>query len=728
MYAFTDEKLKTADAPTVLSARDVSIAYRIERRWLDVVRNVSLDLQAGRTYGLVGESGSGKTTFALSLMRYLPANGRISSGHITLDDEDLIAKPIAAMRNIWGAQMAMVPQDPGGSLNPSLHIGDQIAEIFGRHTDLSGRAAWNAGIERLKEVRIADPERVANAYPHQLSGGMQQRVLIAMALATDPRVLLLDEPTTNLDVTTEAAVLDLINELVTEHNTATLYVTHNLGVVAQVCDRAAVLYAGEMMEDAPVEELFARPLHPYTMELISCVPKLGEQQRGARLRTIKGQIPSQAKLPTGCIFAPRCALALDYCFHSKPKTEEAAPGHSVKCHRWPEIAEGLGRDILGVKETQTLPAAFRPHSPESTELLNVDDVTKRFEITPSLLDSIRGKPAQTVKAVDGVTLHVHKGETIGIVGESGSGKTTLARTIVGLIKRDGGTIDLTQVQLAPGIADRDINVLRKMQMVFQNPEESLNPFQTVAEAIRRPLIRLGKYSRTRADERIRELLRAVHLQESYADRYPAELSGGEKQRVAIARALATSPELVVCDESVSALDVSVQASILNLLTELKISSQIAYLFISHDLSVVSYLADTIAVVYLGEIMEIGSRDALFSRPVHPYTEALISAVPSPDPTAKHQPIRLEADIPSPINLPTGCRFHTRCPRKIGAICETTAPPFQDAGDDHYIRCHIPLHELALSVPLIPSTPIADGLYNPPRPSSQFNIQPNSQES
>lgn len=465
-------------------------------------------------------------------------------------------------------------------------------------------------------------------------------------------------------------------------------------MVAQVCDRAAVLYAGELMEDASVSDLFSKPLHPYTMELLSCVPRLGESQRGVRLRTIKGNIPSPRSLPSGCVFAPRCPLAIEHCFHVKPEAVEAMPGRMVKCHRWPEIDAGtIGADILGMHDTQPIQTAYLPRTTPPSLLMDVRDVTKKFPIGVPLLDTLRGKPPLAVKAVDDVTLPVGSGETVGLVGESGSGKTTLARCIVGLIERDSGSIRLTEIELASKVQDRPVDALKRLQMVFQNPEESLNPYHTIGEALRRPLVLLAKIDPKLVNERIRQLLRAVHLDESYADRFPSELSGGEKQRIAIARAFATEPDLVVCDESVSALDVSVQASILNLLSELKQSKDMAYVFISHDLAVVGYLADTIAVMYLGQIVEIGPREQLFVPPLHPYTEALISAVPIPDPEAHKERIRLEADIPSPVNLPTGCRFHTRCPRKYGPICEQQEPPWVEAGSGHFIRCHYPLDEL-----------------------------------
>jgi peptide/nickel transport system ATP-binding protein len=653
----------------ILAIEDLGVAYRIEGAWYDVVRGATLKIAPRQVYGLVGESGSGKSTLALAAMRYLPANGRVTSGTVRLDGEDLLTKSDRDMRGIWGAKMNLVPQDPGASLNPSLHIGDQLAEIIAQHTGVSRREALKRGVDGLRAVRIADPDRVAKRYPHQLSGGMQQRVLIAMALSTDPRVLVLDEPTTNLDVTTEAVVLDLFTDLMRDKNAASLYVTHNLGVVAQVCDRAAVMYAGELVEDAPVQDLFKRPLHPYTMELLAAVPR---PNMDSKLRTIKGTMPSRRRLndtaPQGCIFAPRCPLALEYCFHNTPKPETASTGsneiHTVCCHRWREIASGA----IGIEANAPVTNA-RPHAASDVPLLDVQHVNKRYEVPRSVLDALRGAPKLAVKAVDDVSFDMRRGETIGLVGESGSGKTTLARVIVGLIERTSGKVNLLEVELQPDVQNRSEDVLRRLQMVFQNPDESLNPYQTIGEALRRPLKLLAKLKSAQVDERARQLLRAVHLPESYMDRLPSELSGGEKQRVAIARAFATDPELVVCDESVSALDVSVQASIINLLSELRTQKNIAYLFMSHDLAVVSTLADTIAVAYLGQLVEIRPRAKAFNAPLHPYTEALISAIPVPDPDVQTERIRLEASMPSPVNLPRGCRFHTRCPRKWGAICE-----------------------------------------------------------
>jgi peptide/nickel transport system ATP-binding protein len=668
----------------VLSVEHVTVAYQIGKAWRDTIRDISLHIDAAQIYGLVGESGSGKSTLALAIMRYLATNGRVTNGKILLDGENLLEKSAQEMRSIWGAKMSFVPQDPAASLNPAMRIGTQLAEIPRRHFGLSAHEAKQRSIDLLRQVRIADAERIAQMYPHQISGGMQQRILIAMALSMAPRLMILDEPTTSLDVTTEAAVLDLFKELIGQHQTATLYVTHNLGVVAQICQRVAVMYAGEMMEDASVNELFAAPKHPYTISLLNAVPRLGRLTPTITQAETNGNV-RDAK---GCVFAPRCPLALEKCFETKPPLDAVDSTWSVRCHRWRELASGE----IQMPQTEITNSPVQPEM--NKPLLELKSVSKRFAVRQSLLDKLRRRTVQHVNAVDNVSLTIGRGQTIGLVGESGSGKTTLARCVVGLVERDSGEIDFLGIDLAPEVRQRPVDTLKHLQMVFQNPDESLNPYLTIGEILQRPLITLLGQDRKTTAARVFELLRSVRLPESYAQRLPEEISGGEKQRVAIARAFATNPDLVVCDEAVSALDVSVEAAILDLLAELKQEQNTSYLFITHDLAVVSNLADVIVVMYLGQLFDIVPREKLLSVPVHPYTEALLSAIPAPDPNTHTERIRLESDIPSPVNLPTGCRFHTRCPRKWGPICEQETPPWQDAGDGHLIRCHFPLDELA----------------------------------
>jgi peptide/nickel transport system ATP-binding protein len=517
---------------------------------------------------------------------------------------------------------------------------------------------------------------------------MQQRVVIAMALITDPELLILDEPTTGLDVTTEAVILDLIRKLIVGRDAGVVYVTHNLGVVAQLCQRVAVMYGGEIMEDGPVNDLYRKPLHPYTIGLLNSIPRLGQTKRDAALLTIEGHPPALDARPKGCVFTDRCPVAIDKCHDEKPPLEKSTSGRMVRCHRWGEIDSGelvIGGDKQsGIQEGQ---------AHDRDNLLKVEDITKHFPVTRSLRDLLEGKTPPPIRAVDGINLSVQQGRTLGLVGESGSGKTTLSRVIIGLDERSSGRIELLGMDIRNHVSRRSKDVLAKVQMVFQNPQNSLNPYLSVGQAIRRPLMRLKKMSRSEADREVRHLLETVNLPPDYAKRFPGELSGGERQRVVIARAFASDPDLVIADEPVSALDVSVQAAVLNLLARLQNENDTAYLFISHDLAVVGYLADYIAVMYLGQLFEVGYGRDLFEPPYHPYTEALVSAIPEPDPDRRSERILLSGDIPSAQNLPTGCRFHTRCPHKIGAICEQEVPPWRDDGDGHFIKCHIPLDEL-----------------------------------
>jgi peptide/nickel transport system ATP-binding protein len=675
----------------VLRVEDLTVSYRQGNRRLDAVRAVSLSVAAGEIYGLVGESGSGKSTLALAVMRYLSENAEIRSGSIHLGGRELTALSRSEMRPLWQRDLKLIPQNPLTSLNPSLRIGVQVAEAI--DPAQSKAEAGARVLELLSMVRLADPERVANRYPHQLSGGQQQRVLIAMALSGEPDLLVMDEPTTNLDVTTEAAILTLVRELIDQAQTAVLYVTHNMGVVAQLCDRVAVLYAGELVEDAAVLDLFQRPLHPYTQTLLNSVPRIGHDRRDQDLQPIPGQIPELHDLPAGCIFEPRCPLAVERCSRERPRLEEVQPGRRVRCHRWEDMAAGaMTSDPLSTE---------RPHmaAPAQTErVLDVINLQHEYDLGRNWAQALSGQATPTVRAINGIDFDIRRGETLGLVGESGSGKSTAARCIIGLTERTGGEIRLLDLPLAPALAQRDQHTLRRLQMVLQNPDDALNPYVKVGDALRRPLMRLAGLSRQEADQGVVRLLSAVKLSATYVDRMPDQLSGGEKQRVAIARAFASQPDLLLLDESVSGLDVSVQAAILNLLDELQQTLGSAYLFISHDLAVVSYLADTIAVIYLGMLMEVGRTPQVLVPPYHPYTEALLSAVPVPDPTASHDPIVLEGDVPSPVDLPSGCPFHTRCHRRSilpdPEICVREEPPWRTQEDGHRIFCHIPLDQLA----------------------------------
>jgi peptide/nickel transport system ATP-binding protein len=673
----------------VLDIRGLTVAYLQEDQWLNAVHDVSLQIHAGETYGLVGESGSGKTTLVLAVMRYLGSTGSIRSGEIFLGDIDLRTLSGAELRQVWGSKIAFVPQNPQSSLNPSLLIGDQLVEAIDPLGELSPQEAGERALEWCAKVNLPDPERMAHSYPHQISGGMQQRLLIAMALSTDPDLLILDEPTTNLDVTTQVVILDLLNDLIREHDAGVLYVTHNLGVIAQICDRVGVMYASEVVEEARTRDLFSQTLHPYTQGLLDSIPQLGDTRESIQLRAISGQIPSIGNSPTGCVFRDRCPAAVEIC-STRPPLYQVGDSRTSRCHRWEEIAKSeidIHQPSPGIKPT-------RFGNQDRSLTLEINDLSVHFPIRRSLIEVIRQEPSQSVKAVNQVDLGIPPATTVGLVGESGSGKTTLARGIMGLERKSNGSIELLQVPLPEKLSQRGLETLRLMQIVFQNPHEALNPFLPIGETLQRPLIRLAGLSKENAEIRVGELLEAVRLSTDYAGRFPGQLSGGEIQRVALARASAANPELLILDEPISSLDVSVQAAILNLVNELQIDNKNSILFISHDLAIVGYLADQIAVIYLGSLMEVTNPEELFQPPHHPYTEALLSAIPQADPSIKGSPIHLAGEIPNPTDLPSGCPFHTRCPHYLGEICSTTTPPWQvDQTTGKRIFCHIPLEEL-----------------------------------
>ncbi len=673
-----------------LTIENLTVAYRSGDEWLDAVRDFSLGIKPGQIYGLVGESGSGKTTVALTIMRYLGEAGRVRQGKISFAEHDLLDLEDSDLREVWGDQLALVPQDPLSSLNPSIQVGEQLQELLRHHLNLGGTESERRAIELLEMVRVPDPERVAKSYPHQISGGMQQRVMIAMALSTEPKLLILDEPTTALDVTTQAAILQLLRELIQGRETAALYVTHNLGVIATICDRVSVLYAGELVEDATTRELFQRPLHPYTQGLLDSVPRLGDNKSSVTLQAIPGRIPSLRERPAGCVFEPRCPLAIEICLE-RPPLETLPDGRQIRCHRWPEIQAGEISSQIPPSLQQLLETDSQ--ADDALPVLELKELKVHFDIRRSLGEVISRKSALKVKAVDGIDLNLGRGKTLGLVGESGSGKTTLARAVIGLEKATDGSMKLLDIPLPSGLNKRDKETLGHLQIVFQNPEEALNPYMSVGETLRRPLMTLRQMSREEADQEVNQLLAAVRLPASYAQRRPDQLSGGEKQRVAIARAFAANPNLLISDEPVSALDVSVQASILNLLSELQQELGSSNLFISHDLAVVGYLADDIAVIYAGNLMEVAEAEALFKPPYHPYTEALLSAIPLIDPGAEQEPIRLEGDVPNQIEIPSGCPFHPRCPRFLGDICVDERPPWQQAANGKRIFCHISPEEL-----------------------------------
>ena len=669
----------SSDAELALAVQHMDVTYRVRGQDRVVLRDVSFSIGRGESYGLVGESGSGKSTVALALVRYLPRNGRVSKGTISINGLDPLSMGKGALRDLRAHTVSMVYQEPGRALNPSLRVGRQIAEVFELAGQSSGDASESAE-NMLRKVQISDPGRVMQRYPHELSGGMAQRVVIAMALAVSPSLLILDEPTTALDATVEAEVLDLVATLRSEFATSVLFISHNLAVIAKMCDRVGVLYAGELVEQGPADSVFADPRHPYTVGLLRCIPRRGQRKDADRLDTIPGFLPTPGSGLTGCIFAPRCALAQDRCRTAAPPFFAVSDVRTSRCY-FHEQAPDLPRATpASIPSASGADGADGVSSADGGPLVVVEGLSKTF--------------GGNIRALSGVDLSIQRGETLGLVGESGSGKTTLARVLLGLIAPDqGSVVTLHDAPLNPDARRRPRSVLRALQIVFQNPDSALNRRHTVRALISRPLSRLAGLSGARLRDRLEQLITSVRLEDRHLSLRPSQLSGGLKQRVAIARAFAGGPEMVVCDEPTSALDVSVQAAILNLLADLQTTEQVTYLFISHDLGLVRYLSDRIVVLYLGRVMEVGPSETVFAGPHHPYTEALFSAVPSLD-GERPSRIRLTGEIPSAADPPSGCVFHTRCPRRLTTgICESTEPLLLEGEPGHLIRCHIPLSEL-----------------------------------
>jgi peptide/nickel transport system ATP-binding protein len=658
----------------VMDAAHVDVTYTVRGTDRLAVRDVSFQIGQNESFGLVGESGCGKTTMALAITRYLPRNGRVSSGSITVDGQDLASLNRNALRSLRARTVSMVYQEPGRALNPSIRVGRQVAEVFEvaglSRSDAAGRAE-----EALRKVQISDPGRVLRSYPHQLSGGMLQRVVIAMALGAEPNLLILDEPTTALDATVEAEILELISSLREEFSTAILFISHNLAVIAKMCERVGVMYAGELVEEGPAREVFEQPRHPYTVGLLRCIPRRGQRKDHGRLDTIPGFLPAPGEVPAGCVFAQRCALADDRCRTESPPPYPVGEDRTARCH-YHERAPLLPR---ATPEDVRLPAPDSDAAPVISLRGVAKTYTVRHDKVPALVD---------------VDLDLYLGETLGLVGESGSGKTTLARVLVGLTPPDvGSSLELEGRALAPLATKRSREQLKGMQIIFQNPDSALNRRHSVRHLIDRSLTKLAGLTGAAREESLQEIIRSVRMEPRHLGLRPAQLSGGLKQRVAIARAFAGKPRVLVCDEPTSALDVSVQAAILNLLADLQAKERVTYLFISHDLAVVRYLADRIAVLYLGRVMEYASAETVFTGPHHPYTEALLSAVPSLD-GAQRERIILSGEIPSPAQPPSGCVFHTRCPRRLSSgICESTEPPLAEVEPGHSMRCHIPPSEL-----------------------------------
>ena len=668
---------------------------------VQVLRNVSLEMQRGETLGLVGESGCGKTTFGMTLLGHLRPGGQVMAGSVRFEGMDVFSLAPDELANIRGQRVAVIPQSAGSALTPTMRVGEQIAEVLTLHLGLAGAELQERVLGLLTQVHLPQMDELARRFPHELSGGQLQRVAIAMGLAGKPELLVLDEPTTGLDVTTQAHILDLLREIQESTGTAMLYISHDMGAIARVCDRLAVMYAGEIVEDGAIDNVFADPVHPYTRGLLGSVPRLSY---AGLPQAMAGRPPAPGEDAVGCAFVPRCAFADETCMTIDPALEPTDRAgslpHLVQCHHWQRVvasgASGQMQD-LKVRIDQTA-------EPEPLLELAEVDITYAKRGLAAMLARWRGE-AEPPTTVSGFTITIHRGETLALVGESGSGKSTIARTIAGLLPPRAGRIGFGGQDLAAVVESRPAEMHRKIQIIFQNPDASLNPRHTVKQILDAPLrLYFGMDQKERLD-RSGSLLEEVRLTPQYLERHPGQMSGGEKQRVAVARAFAAEPDLVLCDELTSALDVSVQAAVLELLAGLQADRGAAYLFISHDLAVVRAIADRVAVLYQGRMCEVGPVADIYAPPYHPYTETLLAAVPEPVPGARAQ--LLAKDVQEAEPPARGCCFQRRCPRRIGSICDDETPPSQFAAEGHVIRCHIPLEELRESqVNLISTSNIA----------------------
>ncbi|MCG6896170.1 MAG: ABC transporter ATP-binding protein [Thiocapsa sp.] len=645
-----------------------------------VVDGVDLEIRQGETFALLGESGCGKSMTALSLMRLLPSSGRITAGSVRLAGRDLLRLTEGEMRRVRGGRLAMIFQEPQTSLNPVMSVGDQIAESVRVHEDRSRARIPERVLDLMRAVGIPDPRRRVEEYPHQLSGGMKQRIMIAMALAGGPQLLIADEPTTALDVTIQAQVLGLLKDLQRETGMAVLLITHDLGVVAETADRLAVMYAGQIVETATTDAFFAAPAHPYSRQLMESVPSA--DKRSARLAVIPGRVPHLHQAFSGCRFAERCYAVMPQCRHQTPIWRDLGPAQGVRCHLWSQgqtQPDGLSRQAAGAARPLDAPPAG---GGDSDRLLEVHELKVHFPIHSGVFRRVVGY----VRAVDGVTFELQPGRTLALVGESGCGKTSAGKGILQLVTPSGGSIRYCGQELV-GLGHRRMRPFRKdLQIIFQDPYAAMNPRMLVGDVIGEGLQALGiERSRSGRMRRVAQLLDLVGMDEDAVARYPHEFSGGQRQRICIARALAVEPKLIICDEPTSALDVSVQAQILNLLKDLQDRLGLAYLFITHDISVVAYLAHEVAVMYLGRVVERGRVHEILDDPRHPYTRALLSAVPVVDPQRRRAVIRLDGDMPSPSDPPSGCFFHPRCPDAVDA-CARTYPEEKRLSMSRVVHC------------------------------------------
>jgi peptide/nickel transport system ATP-binding protein len=668
----------------VLSVADLAVSFPSEEGRVTAVRALSYQVSAGEVLGIVGESGSGKSVSSMAVMGLLPPQARIT-GSICFQGRELLGRSDTELSQIRGRGIAMIFQDPLSALTPVYTVGDQVAEALLVHGTLSRRAADVRAVELLDLVGIPDAARRTRAFPHEFSGGMRQRVVIAMAIANDPDLIIADEPTTALDVTVQAQVLQVLATAREVTGAGIVLITHDLGVVAGFADRVQVMYAGRTVETGPVDDIFYRPRMPYTRGLLGSIPRVDTGQR-LPLVPIEGQPPSLVGLPPGCPFAPRCPLVIDQCHTTEPDLAPISDTHQCACHRAEDPR------VLGTERTNPS-RNYNVLSPErGAAVLQVDQLVRHY---PVLKGTILRRQVGTVRAVDGISFDVHEQETLGLVGESGCGKTTTLMEILNLAAPSSGRIEVLGTDVSALDRRRRLQLRRDLQVVFQDPIASLDPRLPVFDVLAEPLSTHGVPA-AEIRRRVPELLHLVGLRPEHVSRYPAEFSGGQRQRIGIARALALEPKMLVLDEPVSALDVSVQAGVINLLEELQARLGLAMLFVAHDLAVVRHIADRIAVMYLGKIVEIGPVDAVYNAPQHPYTQALLSAIPIPDPIKERarERILLTGDLPSPADVPSGCRFRTRCFRyaalapELRSRCEQEEPAREQRGPaEHEAACH-----------------------------------------
>ncbi len=686
---------ETYDGP-LLEIDRLSISFFTRLREIPAVMDFSAKIMPGEALGLVGESGCGKSTVALGVMQDLGVNGRIVGGSIKFKGRDLCTMTPEELRKVRGKEIAMIYQEPMASLNPAMKIGRQLAEVPMIHEGISEAEAMQRALEVVTDVKLPDPARILGSYPHQLSGGQQQRIVIAMALMSKPSLLILDEPTTALDVTVEAAVVELVKDLGKKYGTSMLFISHNLGLILDTCDRICVMYSGEAVERGSIEDVFDKMRHPYTQALFRSIPLPGANKNDRPLISIPGNFPLPHERPKGCNFGPRC----DYFEAGRCDAQDIPMSlidgddrHQTRCLRQDEIDW----------KAPIAKAITKTKGEIGPVVLKIDNLKKYYEVAANAL--FGGGDKKVVKANETLSFEARESETLAIVGESGCGKSTFAKVLMGLETATSGTIlvDNREIQ-STAIQDRTTKDVADIQMVFQNPFDTLNPSMTVGRQIMRALeiFKYGKNDAERRDKMLR-LLDVVKLPRAFADRMPRQLSGGQKQRVGIARAFAGGARIVVADEPVSALDVSVQAAVTDLLMEIQREQKTTLLFISHDLSIVRYLSDRVMVMYLGHVVELGSTDQVFQPPYHPYTEALLSAVPIADTSVQKKHIVLEGDIPSAMNPPSGCPFQTRCRWKSKVpnnLCETTVPEQVTLAPGHQIKCHLSDADLDSMEPVI----------------------------